>query len=1117
MPDAFESAGTPRSLEPASDGADDAVLQNLPSTDPINTAAKATENTQMLDGSESADDVTDSDGGADEANDSDEDVEADLVQMKTLRSTTSAHDDWLHRGPFLHDMPFHTYCEYIDRVRLPRKAPPDIRQFLFEPHYALSRTYCQQPTTPARVPVLEALKFPPPGEATAEENAQYKGLVGSLRCCTCPDGCSDPLLFKPLLFLAGGAAKPAPQSERWSFRLAWKARRAELEVLATRGEEKIDRAKRVSCIWDTTLFRGWLHPSSLPGKHELLRYTILQWSSQRYGVVWHDACSMLLAFLDAKAPVHSDQLTLAEFSAIRIRRLVQHLDMMAVARTVKLAEKTLEAEHENEDADGDNRSANRLQSEFVGGDHDLNDEGAVDEDDGPSAPHRLAKMDMETVRELLQRDQEIAAASKKGRHRDADMQMKAFADRFRERLTAPLSSIGVAKPTDPKMLGANPKQALVHCQAVRKAMKKEQRDLQADTEKSEDPDDVHSLKAMLAALENLRAQEAQASCTIQPLHELMRGPKHVGELIMEEQAKEGRTLNEEQKTLFALWVDCLQQAFLRRPNQDEPTLPLGERLIDIVIDGGGGCGKSMLINYFFVPLCRAFFGTSAVVLAAPSNKAARGIHGKTMHSLLGFTPDTSLRTSALALTTQRRVKLERTFLNAGAIIEDEYSMLPGNMNHAASLLATYARESKFGLRREDYARPGERYGRMPLVAWCGDHLQLPPVPKKNSLLAPLEQTSQEHRVGASVFRNAQHVFQLQQMMRFKDETLVRILRTMRIVGGQALAEGDWQALLATEAAELTSSAEKPAPVNGWYHSCYLWSVVAMASFMEARESARRSKVTLYYVQAVDILKSCAAPSPDVAPDLYQALLRVPSLTKTKRLPAFCLLHVGMEVRLTTTLDMPWAVQDATGTVEEIYGCTHDDGAEVLLAQLPLAVLIRLHDCAHVFLPCEPCDSCMSCNTACPDCRAKKEHLKGLLPVQPLSKSWRYDSSCAGAPSFVLKEGQFFNVTRRQLPLAPAKVLPLYSMQGMTAEPGLVAHWVLPPRITHEVKWLICYVLLSRVPSLKQLISIGLTDRIREIMEEGPPAGIVQSFSTLFADKIERTHAHALEAKQRLGW
>ena len=98
-----------------------------------------------------------------------------------------------------------------------------------------------------------------------------------------------------------------------------------------------------------------------------------------------------------------------------------------------------------------------------------------------------------------------------------------------------------------------------------------------------------------------------------------------------------------------------------------------------------------------------------IVLAAPSNKAARGIGAETLHSVLGFTPDNSLRTAALALTTQKRVKLERTFLPAGAMIHDEHSMLAGAMNHAASLLATYARESKFRLRREDYALPGQRY------------------------------------------------------------------------------------------------------------------------------------------------------------------------------------------------------------------------------------------------------------------------------------------------------------------------------------------------------------------------------------------------------------------------
>ena len=167
------------------------------------------------------------------------------------------------------------------------------------------------------------------------------------------------------------------------------------------------------------------------------------------------------------------------------------------------------------------------------------------------------------------------------------------------------------------------------------------------------------------------------------------------------------------------------------------------------------------------PVSRALFRPVGVVLAAPSNKAARGIGAKTLHSLLGLTPDNSLRTAALALTTQKRVKLERIFLRAGAMLHDEHSMLAGAMNHAASLLATYAREGKFRLRREDYALPRERYGRMAALAYFGVHLQLPPIPKANSMLAPLEGASQEHRVGAAIFRQAHYVFHLEKMMRFR--------------------------------------------------------------------------------------------------------------------------------------------------------------------------------------------------------------------------------------------------------------------------------------------------------------------------------------------------------------
>ena len=49
------------------------------------------------------------------------------------------------------------------------------------------------------------------------------------------------------------------------------------------------------------------------------------------------------------------------------------------------------------------------------------------------------------------------------------------------------------------------------------------------------------------------------------------------------------------------------------------------------------------------------------------------------------------------------------------------------------------------------------------------------------------------------------------------------------------------------------------------------------------------------------------------------------------------------------------------------------------------------------------------------------------------------------------------------------------------------------------------------------MSIGLSDKNREIIEGGPPDNLVQIFHTLFQDKAEQTLAAALEARRRLGW
>ena len=95
-------------------------------------------------------------------------------------------------------------------------------------------------------------------------------------------------------------------------------------------------------------------------------------------------------------------------------------------------------------------------------------------------------------------------------------------------------------------------------------------------------------------------------------------------------------------------------------------------------------------------------------------------------------------------------------------------------------------------------------------------------------------------------------------------------------------------------------------------------------------------------------------------------------------------------------------------------------------------------------------------------------------------------------------------------------MPLYSMQGTTADPGMFAYWFFPHRCSSTVKWLIVYVMLSRPRSLANLISVGLTDKVRGIIEQGPPEELVATFHKLFDKKIEETKSKAVQAAKRYG-
>jgi hypothetical protein len=141
---------------------------------------------------------------------------------------------------------------------------------------------------------------------------------------------------------------------------------------------------------------------------------------------------------------------------------------------------------------------------------------------------------------------------------------------------------------------------------------------------------------------------------------------------------------------------------------------------------------------------------------------------------------------------------------------------------------------------------------------------------------------------------------------------------------------------------------------------------------------------------------------------------------------------------------------------------------------------------------------------CADCRA----FEGWVLIEAITRTWTFtDPESGGA----------LKVSRSQLPLMPAEACPLYSLQGATCDPGLIAHFVMPRRADDDIKWLIVYVLLPRVRSLSNLRSVGLSSKIRKIIEGGPPTMLAENFERLFRNKIENTKAAAVAAKAALGW
>ena len=1063
-------------------------------------------------------------GTQDEAQDSvleseDPDITTSSEPMR-WSVTYSLIDDWLHRGPLLKEFNLYTYAMYVKR------CPQSTRDSIpFESHYTLSSSCSQQIRRKCVIPVISGFQYKSE-QQDAETSSMIKAIMFSNISCRGPSYCACPSNFAGLLL---------PGKEKghckWLFRQYWKIRRCELDILARRADRKAEKASRVLVLRDTTLFKSWLPPEQAnPEQHKATVVAIrgvladvLESRGLPNSVLCRIPEFLCAVHIDqqecptaepdeptccipAHAEYHVDQCHVEEFCAHVACNISLNIELTCEARskppTSQKPADIFVCEQEPAADVPAEPEAPYMDLEVMGaGDADQQDVDDVEDDAIQYFMCHPFERAQDVCNLALQK-KKILEAGNAGRPSREQKMLREYASAYGDELFRPRPWKHVANLL---ATGSSEVSGLSFGQRSTIVLQEQAAWIKQQKKNLQNPVTVPNSGSRVLQKEPGCAEEP---CRLVPADLRFQGPGAYAWKLLQEHGA-----NEEQIDATALIVLPLQRRFHDRANKDELLCPNGQSRGNqvFVALGGGGCGKSFWMLKILKPIVETYFGPQSWAAQAPANQPARLIGGKTVHSSAGLLATSSLKAADLALKGDARKKQELHMENKACWALDEAGQCPGALLHAAALRATYARCRRFELDTSQYLTKPELFGRMPLVIASGDFLQLPPVPAASSLLAAgTKHLRYEHRQGKAVFQLADCVFEFKQSMRFTDQNLVHILETMRLEGGGQIRETAWEALLQTQVSD-ASDARLLAAMS-WKEGAHEWTLVGLAQQANARLQAAAAGRILYYLPAVD------NPDAYCPKQTYRAMSSVANLTTTGKLMSILPIFIGMRVRLLKYLT-PDLGPESEGEVVGIE--LHPQEAPILARGVPrpslqtdgFVVLQVLPKCVYVkfdgvqdeVLRPDPCKLHALCgpDRACPDCR----FYPGVFAVRPQSAKWKFtDPDC---------KAHFVCATRYQLPLAPANQKTLHTLQGMTAEPGLKAHWTLPPRLAASVKWLAYYVMLSRPRSLSSLLSFGMPER--RILEGGPPQEILESLRELFGDKLSKAREQSEAARRELSW
>ena len=107
-----------------------------------------------------------------------------------------------------------------------------------------------------------------------------------------------------------------------------------------------------------------------------------------------------------------------------------------------------------------------------------------------------------------------------------------------------------------------------------------------------------------------------------------------------------------------------------------------------------------------------------------------------------------------------------------------------------------------------------------------------------------------------------------------------------------------------------------------------------------------------------------------------------------------------------------------------------------------------------------------------------------------------------------EETEKIEVIRWQFPLLHGMLRTAYSAQGLTLDGGVLVDLRRGGGLEDADWWLAIYVMLTRARKLKNLILLGFTEQVEELLRKGPPTYLRE-----LTDKLESKAASTLERLQ----